>query len=94
MNPRSTKSSFLNAKLNSCMEQVERAMDAGSSGEEAYRLLVSELNRKLDTRVCRAALWRRLMAFRTCWTDQPPCFWDAVFSRFLDAASSHLHRMD
>ena len=38
-------------------------MDAGSSGEEAYRLLVSELRRELDTRVCGAAL-QELIAFR------------------------------
>ena len=56
VNPRSTRSSSLNAMLNSCMEQVEGAMDAGSSGEEAYRLLVSELKRVLDTRVCWTAL--------------------------------------
>ena len=49
--------------LNSCMEQVEGAMDAGSSGEEAYRLLVSKLKRELDTRVCGAAL-QKLIAFR------------------------------
>ena len=63
VNPRSTRSSSLNAMLNSCMEQVEGAMDAGSSGEEAYRLLVSELKRELDTRVCGAAL-QKLIAFR------------------------------
>ena len=45
------------------MEQVEEAMDAGSSGEEAYRLLVLELKRELDTRVCGAAL-QNLTAFR------------------------------
>ena len=45
------------------MEQVEGAMNAGSSGEEAYRLLVSELKRELDTRVCGAAL-QKLVAFR------------------------------
>ena len=49
--------------LISCMEQVEGAMDAGSSGEQAYRLLVSELRRELDTRVCGAAL-KKLTAFR------------------------------
>ena len=38
-------------------------MDAGSSGEEACRLLVSELKRELDTRVCGVAL-QMLMAFR------------------------------
>ena len=63
MNPRSSRSSSLNAMLNSCMEQVEGATDAGSSGEEAYRLLVSELKRVLDTRVCGAAL-QKLIAFR------------------------------
>ena len=31
-------------------------MDAGSSGEEAYRLLMSVLRRELGTRVCGAAL--------------------------------------
>ena len=35
VNPRSSRSSSLNAMLNSCMEQVEGAMDAGSSGEQA-----------------------------------------------------------
>ena len=40
VNPRSSRSSSLNATLNSCMEQVEGAMDAGSSGEQAYRLLM------------------------------------------------------
>ena len=45
------------------MEQVEGAMDAGSSGEEGYCLLVSELKRELDTRVCGAAL-KKLIAFR------------------------------
>ena len=49
--------------LNSCMKQVEGAIDAGSSGEEAYRLLVSELKRELDTRVCGAVL-QKLIAFR------------------------------
>ena len=49
VNPRSSRSSSLNLMLNSCMEQVEGVMDAGSSGEEAYRLLVSELSRELDT---------------------------------------------
>ena len=63
VNPRSSRSSSLNAMLNSCMEQVEGAMDAGSSGDEAYRLLVSELRRELDTRVCGAAL-QKLIAFR------------------------------
>ena len=63
VNPRSSRSSSLNAMLNSCMEQVEGAMDAGSSGEEAYCLLVSELRRELDTRVCGAAL-QKLIAFR------------------------------
>ena len=63
VNPRSSRSSSLNTMLNSCMEQVEGAMDAGSSGEEAYRLLVSELRRELDTRVCDAAL-HKLIAFR------------------------------
>ena len=57
------RSSSLNAMLNSCMEQVEGAIDAGNSGEEAYRLLVLELRRELDTRVCGAAL-RKLIAFR------------------------------
>ena len=61
--PRPSRSSSLNAMLNSCMEQVEGAMDAGSSGEEAYRLLVSELRRELDTRICGAAL-QKLIAFR------------------------------
>ena len=61
--PRSSRSSSLKAMLNSCMEQVEGAMDAGSSGEEAYRLLVSELRRELDTRVCGAAV-QKLIAFR------------------------------
>ena len=45
------------------MEQVEGAMDAGSSGEEAYRLLVSELKRELDTRVCGAVL-QKFIVFR------------------------------
>ena len=63
VNPRSSRSSSLNATLNSCMEQVEGAMDAGSSGEEAYRLLVLELRRELDTRVCGAAL-QKLITFR------------------------------
>ena len=63
VNPRSSRSSSLNAMLNSCMEQVGGAMDAGSSGEQAYRLLVSELRRELDTRVCGAAL-HKLIAFR------------------------------
>ena len=63
VNPRSTRSSSLNEMLNSCMELVEGAMGAGSSGKEAYRLLVSELKRKLDTRVCGAAL-QKLIAFR------------------------------
>ena len=49
--------------LNSFMEQVEGAMDAGSLGEEAYRLLVSELRRELDARICGAAL-QKLIAFR------------------------------
>ena len=61
--PRSSRSSSLNAMLNSCMEQVEGAIDAGSSGKEAYRLLVSELRRELDTRVCGAAL-QKFIAFR------------------------------
>ena len=56
VNPRSSRSSSLNSMLISCMEQVEGAMDAGSSGERAYRLLVSELRRELYTRVCGAAL--------------------------------------
>ena len=38
-------------------------MGAGSSGKEAYRMLVSELRRELDTRVCGAAL-HKLIAFR------------------------------
>ena len=38
-------------------------MDAGSSGGKAYRLLVSELTRELDTNVCGAAL-QKLIAFR------------------------------
>ena len=63
VNPRPSRSSSLNAMLNSCMEQVEGAMDAGSSDEEAYRLLVSELRRELDTRVYGAAL-QKLIAFR------------------------------
>ena len=63
MTPRSTRFSSLDAMLKSCMEQVERAMDAGSSGEEAYSLLVSELKRQLDTRVCEAAL-QKLITFR------------------------------
>ena len=63
VNPRSSRSSSLNAMLNSCMEQVEKAMDAGSSGEQAYRLLESELRRELDTRECGAAL-QKLIAFR------------------------------
>ena len=49
--------------LNSCMEQVEEAMDAGSSGEQAYHLLESELRRELDTRECGAVL-QKLIAFR------------------------------
>ena len=49
--------------LTSYMEQVKRFLDAGSSGEAAYRLLVSELKRELDTRVCAAAL-QKLIAFR------------------------------
>ena len=49
--------------LNSSMEQVEGTMDAGSSGKKAYLLLVSELKRELDTRVCGAAL-QKLKAFR------------------------------
>ena len=48
VNPRSTRSPSHNAMLNSCMEQVEGTIDAGSSGEEAYRLSVSELKRELD----------------------------------------------
>ena len=63
VNLRSSRSSSLSAMLNSCMEQVEGAMDAVSSGEQAYRLLVSELRRELDTRVCGAAL-HKLIAFR------------------------------
>ena len=63
VNPRSSRSSSLNAMSNSCMEQVEQAMDTGSSGEEAYRLLVSELRRELGTRVYGAAL-QKLIAFR------------------------------
>ena len=63
VNPRLSRSSSLNAMLNSCMEQVEKAMDAGISGEQAYRLLESELRRKLDTRECGAAL-QKLIAFR------------------------------
>ena len=63
VNPRSSRSSSLNAMLNSCMEQVEEAMDTGSSGEQAYRLLESELRRELDTRECGAAL-QKLIAFR------------------------------
>ena len=63
VNPQSFRSSSLNAMLNSCMEQVEGSMDAGSSGEQAYRLLASELRRELDTRVCGAAL-QKLIAFR------------------------------
>ena len=63
VNPRSSRSSSLNAMLNSCMEQVEVAMDTGSSGEQAYRLLESELRRELDTRECGAAL-QKLIAFR------------------------------
>ena len=63
MNPRSSQSSSLNVMLNSCMEQVEEAMGAGGSGEEAYRLLVSELRRELDTRVCGAVL-QKLIVFR------------------------------
>ena len=62
-NPRSSRSSSLNAMLNSCMDQVEGAMDAGSLGGEAYRLLVSDLRRDLDTRVCGAAL-QKFIAFR------------------------------
>ena len=63
VNPRSSRSSSLNAMLNPCMEQVEGAMDAGSLGEEAYRLLVLELRGELDTRVCSAAL-HKLITFR------------------------------
>ena len=63
VNPRSSRSFSLNAMLNSCMEQVEKAMDAGSSGEQAYRLLESELRRELDTRECGVAL-QKLIAFR------------------------------
>ena len=63
VNPRSNRSSSLNTMLNSFVEQVGWAMDAGSSGEEAYRLLVSEIKRELDTRVCGAAL-QKLIAFR------------------------------
>ena len=63
VNPRSSRYSSLNATLNSYMEKVEGAMDAGSSGKEAYRLLASELRRELDTRVCGSAL-QKLTAFR------------------------------
>ena len=63
INPRSSRSSSLNAMLNSCMEQVEKAMDAGSSGEQAFRLLESELRRELDTREYGAAV-QKLIAFR------------------------------
>ena len=63
VNPRSSRSSSLNAMLNSCMEQVEGAMEAGSSGEEAYRLLVLELRRELDTRVSGTAP-QKLITFR------------------------------
>ena len=38
-------------------------MDTGSSGEQAYRLLESELRRELDTRECGAVL-QKLIAFR------------------------------
>ena len=38
-------------------------MDAGSSGEQAYRQLESELRKELDTRECGAAL-QKLIAFR------------------------------
>ena len=63
VNPGLSRSSSLNVMLNLSMEHVEGTMDAGSSGEEAYRLLVSELRRELDTRVCGAAL-QKLIAFR------------------------------
>ena len=63
VSPRSFRSSSLNTILNSRIEQVEGAMDAGSSGEEAYRLLVSELRMELDTRVYGTAL-HKLIAFR------------------------------
>ena len=63
-NPRSTRSSSLNnAMLDSCMKQIERAMDAGSSDEELYCLLVPEMKRELDTRVCGAVL-QKLIALR------------------------------
>ena len=63
VNPRSSRFSSLNAMLSLCMKQVEGAIDAGSSGEQAYRLLVSELRRELNTRICGAAL-QKLIAFR------------------------------
>ena len=62
VNPTSFRFCSLNAMMISCMEQVEGAMDAGSSGEEAYRLLVSELRSELDTRECGAAL-QKLIVF-------------------------------
>ena len=63
VNPKPSRSSSSNAMLSSCMEQVEGALDADRSGEQAYRLLVSELRRELDTRVCGVAL-QKLIAFR------------------------------
>ena len=63
-NSDSTRSSCLNAMLNPSIEQqVERAMDVGGPGEEAYCLLVSELKTALDTRICVGAL-QILIPFR------------------------------
>ena len=63
VNSKSPQSSALNSMLTSCMQQVDRALEAGRTGEEAYRLLVAELKRELDTRACGAAL-QRLLSFR------------------------------
>ena len=54
---------FSQCDVESVHGEVEGAMGAGTSGEEAYRLLVSQLRRELDTRVCGAAL-QKLIAFR------------------------------
>ena len=79
MNPQSSRSSSFNAMLNLCMEQVEGAIDAGSSGEQAYRLLMSELRRELDTRACGAALQKSIV-FRV---GEGLPFSDFLFSFFL-----------
>lgn len=56
INPTAHAAPVITVLINDCIDQAVKAAKAGSSGEEAYRVLVAELGRELDTRMHDAAL--------------------------------------